>query len=86
MIAGGSGHHYTPVYYKYSLPGSYDEKWGFELMWQPMEDIRSGRARSLYYYNLKGGRFNRDSGTFTIQRRLAPWSAQVAEVRQVPER
>jgi hypothetical protein len=52
MIAGGSEMRYTPVYYKYGLPGSYDENWGFELMWQPMEDIRSGRARALYYYNL----------------------------------
>ncbi len=52
MIAGGAIQRYAPVYYKYSLPGSYDENWGFELMWRPMEDIRSGRARSLYYYNL----------------------------------
>jgi hypothetical protein len=52
MIAGGAVQRYTPVYYKYGLPDSYDENWGFELMWQPMEDIRSGRARSLYYYNL----------------------------------
>lgn len=52
MIAGGAVQRYTPVYYKYSLPKSYDENWGFELMWNPMEDIRSGRARSLYYYNL----------------------------------
>lgn len=52
MISGGSILRYTPVYYKYGLPGSYDENWGFELMWQPMEDILSGRARALYYYNL----------------------------------
>lgn len=52
MVAGGAVQRYTPVYYKYGLPGSYDENWGFELMWHPMEDIRSGRARSLYYYNL----------------------------------
>ena len=52
VVAGGSLQRYTPVYYKYGLPGSYDDNWGFELMWQPMEDIRSGRARSLYYYNL----------------------------------
>ena len=52
MISGGSIMRYTPVYYKYGLPGSYDTNWGFELMWQPMEDILSGRARSLYYYNL----------------------------------
>ena len=52
MVAGGSVLRYTPVYYKYGLPGSYDENWGFELMWQPMEDTLSGRARSLYYNNL----------------------------------
>ncbi|MFH1007647.1 MAG: alpha/beta hydrolase [Candidatus Latescibacterota bacterium] len=52
MVAGGTIQRYTPVYYKYGLPGSYDENWGFELMWQPLEDICSGRARSLYYYNL----------------------------------
>ncbi|MBI2914679.1 MAG: hypothetical protein HYY08_02015 [Firmicutes bacterium] len=52
MITGGVRQRYTPVYYKYGLPGSYDENWGFELMWEPMEDIRSGRAASLYYYNL----------------------------------
>ena len=46
MISGGSILRYTPVYYKYGLPGSYDDNWGFELMWQPMEDILSGRARA----------------------------------------
>jgi hypothetical protein len=52
MISGGSDLRYTPIYYKYGLPGSYDDNWGFELMWQPMEDLRAGRARALYYYNL----------------------------------
>ena len=52
MISGGALQRHTPVYYKHGLPGSYDENWGFELMWQPMEDIRSGRARSLYWYNM----------------------------------
>jgi hypothetical protein len=51
-ISGGVTQRHTPVYYKHGLPGSYDENWGFELMWQPMEDILSGRARSLYWYNL----------------------------------
>ena len=42
---------YTPVYYGYARPsaeraGSYDENWGFELMWQPMEEITTGRARA----------------------------------------
>ena len=50
-ISGGSLNRYTPVYYHYGLPGSYDENWGFELMWEPMEDLISGRARALYDYN-----------------------------------
>ena len=50
--AGGSVPRITPVYYKYGLPGSYDENWGFELMWDPMADFKETRARSLYYYNL----------------------------------
>lgn len=51
-IVGGARMRYSPVYFGYGLPGSFDMNWGFELMWQPLEDIRSGRARSLYYYNL----------------------------------
>ncbi len=52
MMMGGANPRNTPVYYKYGLPGSYDLNWGFELMWNPLDDITSGRARSLYYYNL----------------------------------
>jgi hypothetical protein len=52
MLAGGTTVRMTPVYYKYGLPGSYDENWGFELMWDPMADLKEGRARTLYYYNL----------------------------------
>ena len=52
MIAGGTRQRFTPVYYRYGLPGSYDENWGFELMWKAMDDIKTGRARSLFYYNL----------------------------------
>ena len=51
-IAGGSPARVTPVYYKYGLPGSYDENWGFELMWDPLADLKEQRTRSLYYYNL----------------------------------
>lgn len=51
-VAGGNPARITPVYYKYGLRGSYDENWGFELMWDPMADLKAGRARSLYYYNL----------------------------------
>ncbi|MBA7691239.1 hypothetical protein ES703_99782 [subsurface metagenome] len=43
---------YCPTYYLHGLPGSFDEKWLFEYMWNPMEDLLSGRAISLYYYNL----------------------------------
>jgi hypothetical protein len=52
MLAGGTRPRPTPVYYKYGLPGSYDENWGFELMWHPLDDLREGRAAALYYYNL----------------------------------
>ncbi|MBI5093301.1 MAG: hypothetical protein HZB26_12780 [Candidatus Hydrogenedentes bacterium] len=52
MVTGGSAVRYTPVYYKYGLPGSYDENWGLELMWDSMKDIQEGRASALYYYNL----------------------------------
>ena len=52
MIAGGRPTRFTPVYYKHGLPGSYDENWGFELMWQPLDDLTAGRARALYDYNL----------------------------------
>ncbi len=51
-IAGGSPARITPVYYKYGLPGSYDENWGFELMWDPLADLMQKRTRALYYYNL----------------------------------
>ncbi|MBN1911875.1 MAG: hypothetical protein JW818_19190 [Pirellulales bacterium] len=52
MMLAGKRPRYLPVYYKYGLPGSYDETWGFEFMWNATDDIRSGHARSLYYYNL----------------------------------
>jgi hypothetical protein len=56
-IVAGMRTRYTPVYYGYAhasgaQPASYDENWGFELMWQPMEELTTGRARALYYYNL----------------------------------
>jgi len=51
-IGSGSPAKFTPVYYKYGLPGGFDENWGFELMWRPMHDLRAGAAKALYYYNL----------------------------------
>ena len=52
MMTAGSNARNTPVYYKYGLPGSYDDNWGFEFMWNPMADILSGKALALYYYNI----------------------------------
>jgi hypothetical protein len=52
MMNGGDPTRATPVYYKYGLPGSYDENWGFELMWHPLEDIKSKSGLAMYYYAL----------------------------------
>lgn len=52
MVIGGTHSRYCPTYYLHGLPHSLDENWGFEYMWDPMEDVLSGRAISLYYYNL----------------------------------
>jgi hypothetical protein len=46
-IGGG-----LPLYYQHGSPGAHDELWGFEYMWDPYTDLLSGRALSLYEYNL----------------------------------
>jgi hypothetical protein len=51
-IVAGVPVRYAPTYYMHALPGSFDEVWAFEYMWDPMDDLLSGRAISLYYYNL----------------------------------
>lgn len=51
-ILAGVPARYAPTYYLHALPRSFDEVWAFEYMWDPMEDLLSGRAISLYYYNL----------------------------------
>ncbi len=45
---------YVPAYYKqgFGPQGSYHENWGFEFMWDCINDLVSGKALSLYYYNL----------------------------------
>ncbi len=43
---------YHPLYYQYSPPHSFDENWGFEYMWDSYLDLISGKAISLYEYNL----------------------------------
>lgn len=51
-IVGGTNIRYAPTYFLHALPHSFDELWGYEYMWDPMDDLRSGRALSLYYVNL----------------------------------
>jgi hypothetical protein len=43
---------YHPLYYQHGLPNSFDSNWGFEYMWDPYYDLLSGKALSLYEYNL----------------------------------
>ncbi|OCT15442.1 hypothetical protein A8709_15300 [Paenibacillus pectinilyticus] len=43
---------YTPTYFMHGKPGGFDELWGNEYMIEPLDDIYSGRAISLYYANL----------------------------------
>lgn len=45
-------HLFTPVYYKYGLPGGHDSVWGYELMWHPLDYLKSGEALALYYHAL----------------------------------
>ena len=58
---GGAPLRACPIYYGYGhCPEGeevcqalgFDTVWAFELMWKPMEDLLSGRAIALYYYNL----------------------------------
>jgi hypothetical protein len=46
-IGGG-----LPLYYQHGSTDAHDELWGFEYMWDPYADLLSGRALSLYEYNL----------------------------------
>jgi hypothetical protein len=43
---------YHPLYYQYDPGNSFDENWGFEYMWDSYLDLISGKAISLYEYNL----------------------------------
>ncbi len=45
---------YAPNYFQQGFgdKGSYDENWGFEYMWDCLNDLKTGRALALYYYNL----------------------------------
>ena len=40
---------YTPTYFRQGFTRHrYQENWGFEFMWDPIADLRSGRALCLY--------------------------------------
>jgi len=41
-----------PYYFQHALPHSFDENWGFECMWNPLEDLLSHKAFQLYEYNM----------------------------------
>jgi len=45
---------YVPTYFQqgFGERGAYDENWGFEYMWHCINDLVTGRALALYYYNL----------------------------------
>jgi hypothetical protein len=54
-------HNPDPVYYGHGRASpdlgdaealGFDSMWGFELMWEPMDDLLSGRSMALYYYSL----------------------------------
>jgi hypothetical protein len=46
------GDNFAPLYYQHGRPFAHDELWGFEYMWDPYLDLLSGKALSLYEYNL----------------------------------
>jgi len=63
-VLGGNINHYTPIYYghgrapegeQFTQALGFDSVWAFELMWQPMKDLLSGRSIALYYYSLAYG-------------------------------
>lgn len=41
-----------PCYYQHALPHCHDENWGFECMWNPLEDLLSHKAFQLFEYNM----------------------------------
>jgi len=45
---------YVPTYFQqgFGEEGAYQENWGFEYMWNCLDDLKSGKALALYYYNL----------------------------------
>ena len=46
------GVRYLPIYLLHDMDSSFNEVWAFEFMWNPLDDLLSGKALSLFYYNL----------------------------------
>jgi hypothetical protein len=51
-VSGPCSIHYTPTYFGYPGPGSFDCLWGHEFMWRSLDDVLTKKAVSLYYYSL----------------------------------
>lgn len=51
-VSGPCSLHYTPTYFGFPRPLSFDCLWGHEFMWRSYEDVLTKKAVSLYYYNL----------------------------------
>jgi hypothetical protein len=59
QVMGGAPYRYVPLYYGHGKDETgaspalgFDTIWAFEMMWNPMENLRSGQTMVLYYYNL----------------------------------
>jgi hypothetical protein len=59
QVMGGAPFRYVPLYYGHGkdVAGAspalgFDTVWAFEMMWDPMSNLRSGQTILLYYYNL----------------------------------
>lgn len=46
------GIRYLPAYYLHESGTTFDELWGFDFAWNGLDDLVSGKALSLFYYNL----------------------------------
>jgi hypothetical protein len=56
QVMGGAPYRYVPLYYGYGPDAKgtlgFDTIWAFEMMWDPLGNLRSGASRILYYYSL----------------------------------
>jgi hypothetical protein len=50
-IVGGSSP-YHALYFQHGDENTFDENWGYEFMWNPLSDLISKKAISLYEYNM----------------------------------